>query len=195
MTSIYDSIDLAHFLVVTYEDHRDRQRLRAECSCGWAGDWRDDGAMAEADGDDHREVAVGPGDGLDRVMGELLDLQDDLARAVMWLAEHWSADLPAPHGGGSGPDSARVDLAAYCATAELLDMAAGVLGVSLVDDPAPDAGGNRFRRATRPFGRVRLTVYRALAAACDECGAEITGDVCPECRQRSDARPVTLGAA
>ena len=195
MTSIYDSIDLAHFLVVTYEDHRDGQRLRAECSCGWSGDWRDDGAMAEADGDDHREVAVGPGDGLDRLMGELLDLQDDLARAVMWLAEHWSADLPAPHGRGVGPDSARVDLSAYCATAELLDRAAGVLGVPLVDDPAPDARGNRYRRATRPFGRVRLTVYSALAAACDECGAEVTGDVCPECRQRSDARPVTLGAA
>ena len=101
MTSIYDSIDLAHFLVVTYEDHRDGQRLRAECSCGWSGDWRDDGAMAEADGDDHREVAVGPGDGLDRLMGELLDLQDDLARAVMWLAEHWSADLPARTPGAS----------------------------------------------------------------------------------------------
>ena len=54
-------------------------------------------------------------------------------------------------------------------TAELLDRAAGVLGVPLVDDPAPDARGNRYRRATRPFGRVRLTCT-ALAAACDECG-------------------------
>ena len=34
MTSMYDSIDLAHFLVVTYEDHRGVRRLRAECSCG-----------------------------------------------------------------------------------------------------------------------------------------------------------------
>jgi hypothetical protein len=151
--------------------------------------------MAEAGGDDHREVVVGPGDGLDRPMGELLDLQDDLARAVIWLAEHWSADLPAPHGRGVGSDSARVDLSAHCVKAELLDRAAEVLGVPLVDDPAPDAQGNRYRRATRPFGRVRLTVYSSLTAACDECGTEITGDVCPECRQRPGARPVTLGAA
>ncbi len=29
-------------------------------------------------------------------MSGLLDLQDDLADAVMWLAENWSADLPVP---------------------------------------------------------------------------------------------------
>jgi hypothetical protein len=48
---------------------------RAECGCGWASSWCDDPADAEAAGVDHREVAVGPGDRLDRVMSELLDLQ------------------------------------------------------------------------------------------------------------------------
>ena len=35
---------------------------------------------------------------LDAAMSELLDLQDDLADVVVWLAENWSADLPVPHG-------------------------------------------------------------------------------------------------
>ena len=50
---------------------------------------------------------MGPGDGLDRLMSELLDLQDDLARAVMWLAEHWSADLPAPARAGASATTRR----------------------------------------------------------------------------------------
>ena len=75
------------------------------------------GAGVGHDTVDHGGRAVGDAE---HGTGELLDLQDDLARAVMWLAEHWSADLPAPHGRGVGHDTARVDLAAYCATAELL---------------------------------------------------------------------------
>ena len=65
---------------------------------------------------------------------------------------------------GVGTDQARVDLAAYCLDPDLLDRAAATLAVPVVDDPAPDARGCRYRRASRSFGRVRLEVYRQLDA-------------------------------
>jgi hypothetical protein len=203
MASIHDRFEVAHLVVVVYDEDgraeagwdRGAERDRAECSCGWSGDWHHDGALAEADGDDHREIVIGPSDGLDRLMGELLDLQDDLARAVIWLAEHWSADLPVPRCRGLGSENARVELSAYCLTAGELARAADVLGVPLVDDPAPDSRGMRYRRALRRFGRVQLRVFRELAATCDECGAEVTGEVCSTCRLRADARPLTMDVA
>jgi hypothetical protein len=195
MTRVHETIELTHLLVVTYEDDPAGPRFRAECSCGWSGDWHDDHALAEADGDDHRGVVVGPADGLDRLMGELLDLQDDLAQAVMWLAENWSADLPTPHAYGNGAEPINVTLLAYCGSADELTRAAAVLGMPLVDDPAPNTQGVRYRRAVRRFGSVELHVYRALAPVCGECGTELTGDRCPTCGERADARAVTLGAA
>jgi hypothetical protein len=203
MASIHDRIEVAHLVVVLYDEDsnveagwdRSAERYRAECSCGWSGDWHHEGPLAEADADDHREILIGPADGLDGLMSELLDLQDDLARAVMWLAEHWSADLPVPGARAFGADRARIELSAYCGTAGELTRAADVLGALLVDDPAPDSRGNRYRRATRPFGRVQLRVFRELTATCEECGAEMTGEACPTCGQRADARPVTTGAA
>jgi hypothetical protein len=186
--------DEASYAEASYDRHA--QRWRAECSCGWTGDWHDDAALADADGDGHREVAVGPGDGLDRLMGELLDLQDDLARVVIWLAEHWSADLPVPDAYGTGVGRVEVRMNAYCHSAELLSRAASLLGVPLVDDPATNSQGVRYRRAVRRFGRVSLQAYRALAPICDECGTVLAdGEQCPVCGERRDARPVTLGAA
>src|SRR5215204_2431528 len=119
----HNLIDLAHLVDVVYDEaamaeadwDRSAERWRAECSCGWAGDWIDDAALADADGEDHREVAVGPGDGVDVVMGELLDLQEDLVRVVIWPAEHWSADLPVPRARGINRNEvAGVELAVYC---------------------------------------------------------------------------------
>jgi hypothetical protein len=203
VTSIYDTIDVAHLVVVVYEEDsvaesgwdRTAERYRAECSCGWAGDWHQDGALAEADGDDHREVVIGPGDKLDRLMGELLDLEDDLAQLVMWLAEYWSADLPVPHSRGVGSDVANVELWAYCVTDEDLTRAAAVLGVSLADNPAPDTRGNRYRRAERRFGRVRLMVFRRIAVRCEECDTELAGTACPTCGEHPDAGSISRGAA
>jgi len=161
MTDMHELM-VSHLVVVTYENHGPTIVFRAECSCGWSGDGHDDNALAELDADDHRTVAVDPGDDLDGAISGLLDLQDDLAQAVMWLAEHWSADLPAPVSWGTGTDPARVDLAAYCLDPDLLARAAIVLGAPVVDDAAPDTRGCRYQRASRRFGRVQLEVYRAL---------------------------------
>src|ERR671919_568607 len=100
----HNPIELAHLVEVVY--HEDgwaesgwdptAERWRAECSCGWTGDWHDDAVLAGADGEDHRGVVVGRGDALDGLISELFDLQDHLARAVMGLADQWSADLPVP---------------------------------------------------------------------------------------------------
>jgi hypothetical protein len=186
--------DEAAFAEATYDRHA--ERWRAECSCGWTGDWHDDAAVAESEGEDHREIAAGPGDGVDRLMGQLLDLQDDLARVVMWLAEHWAADLPVPYSCGRGTieDGARAHVSAYCVSPVDLERAAALLEVPLVDDPVPDAGGYQYRRATRHFGRATVEVYRTLTPSCDECGTTLAGEHCPICGDRRDARRVTLGA-
>jgi hypothetical protein len=197
-------IEPAHVVEVVY--HEDgwvesawdptAERWRAECACGWAGDWRDDPVLAEADGEDHREVAVGPDDALDRLVSELLDLQDDLARAVMWLAEHWSADLPVPYWRGDNRgDQAGVEVAVYCRDAEALERVARLLRVPLIDDETADSRGNRYRRAVRDFGKVHIGAFRWLPPGCTVCGAEVEGDTCATCGQRVDARAVTMEVA
>ena len=54
-------------------------------------------------GCDHPHEAVGPPDAMDAAMSAMLDLQDDLAGVVMWLAENWSTDLPSPYLHGARP--------------------------------------------------------------------------------------------
>jgi hypothetical protein len=91
MTTVLVPIDLAHLVqVVAHEE----SGLRAECRCGWASRWYDDYPEADAMARRHREVAIGPPTGLEAVLGGLLDLQDDIADAVAWLAEYWTSDLP-----------------------------------------------------------------------------------------------------
>jgi hypothetical protein len=184
-----DDLTVAHLVVVT-NDTSPGGLFRAECSCGWSGDRHDDAALAELDGDDHRIVAVSPADEMDRAISGLLDLQDDLAAAVMWLAENWSADLPAPTDlGTDGP--AEVLLLACCASADELARAADLLGVELVDDPGPDSSGARYRRGRRTFGgRVTLQAYRLLDQTCGECGTAHTAWSCPRCGQRPGVRNV-----
>ena len=163
------TIDLTHPTQVVTDDRPYGLGHRAECGCGWVSDWCTNQADAEAAGVDHREVAVGPGDGLDAVMGDLLDLQDDLAAMVVWLAENWSADLPAPvvygrDGGGSGDPRppTRVELSAYCFEPADLSRIAHLLGVPPTDDDQPNCYGSRYRRVRRDFGRVSLRAYTSI---------------------------------
>jgi hypothetical protein len=162
------TIDLTHPVRVVTDQRTYGLGHRAECGCGWASAWTDDPADAEAAGLDHREVAVGPGDRLDRVMSELLDLQHDLAAMVVWLAENWSADLPAPviygRDGGSGVprDPVRVELSAYCVEPADVTRIAHLLGVLPVDDEQPNCYGSRYRRVRRGFGRVSLRAFTAI---------------------------------
>jgi hypothetical protein len=163
MATTSPTIELVHLVEVeSFSPYDDC--YAAVCSCGWVGDTEREAAWAEADAVDHREVAVGPGDALDAVMSDLLDIQDDLARVVVWLAEHWSADLPAPtvYGCGGGPKAAWVELSVYCLSPDGLDRVADLLGASPVDDPAPNTKGARYQRVTRRFGRVTVTAFTAL---------------------------------
>ena len=90
------TIDLTHPTQVVSDRQVAGLGHRAECGCGWASDWTDNPADAETAGVDHREVAAGPGDGLDVVMSELLDLQDGLAVAAsMTMLVRRRAGLPA----------------------------------------------------------------------------------------------------
>jgi hypothetical protein len=166
-TTTTSTIDLAHLVHMVTDHHDDGLGHRAECSCGWASEWTDDPATAETAGVDHREVAAGAGDGLDAVMGELLDIQDDLAGMVVWLAENWSADLPVPtvYGFGGGTSSAHVELSAYCVDARDLVRIAHLLGAVPDDEDEPNPHtGSHYRRASRRFGRVTLEAFTTLAA-------------------------------
>ncbi|HEX6235990.1 MAG TPA: hypothetical protein VFZ68_02285 [Acidimicrobiales bacterium] len=161
-TTTTTTIDLTHPVRVLHDDRLYSLGHRAECGCGWTGTWRDYPADAEADAHDHREVAVGPGDGLDGAMSELLDIQDDLASVVVWLAENWSADLPVPkvHTMASGGSiAARIELWVCCSDLGDLVPLAQVLGVPLVDDDTADSCGTRYRRAVRRFGRVSVQAF------------------------------------
>jgi hypothetical protein len=157
--------DLAH-LVVLHRD--DRDGYQPVCSCGWHGTWNDYLTAAEVGGE-HRDGAVGPPDDLDRAMTELLDLQDDLAEAVVWLAENWSAELPALYvhttthyaDDDDREGKAGMRLLVPCDKDEF-GRAAFRLGAPVIDDPANDDGHTRYRRATRAIGRVHIQAYTGM---------------------------------
>jgi hypothetical protein len=131
------------------------------CACGWASDWLEDDVAAVVAGVDHPEIAVGPPDRLDQLMGQLLDLQDDVSEVVVWLAENWSADLPAPAIGGSCRGLSRpLDLTIECRSGDELARVAAVLGSELSGDPVYDVEGEIYRCARRRFGRVMLAAWR-----------------------------------
>ena len=166
MTTITTTTTLvpAHRVAVTSDGYE----YRAECSCGWASDWHATPEAADTAGAEHTDRAVGPPDGIDRAMTELLDLQDDLAAAVVWLAENWSADLPAPYvvstthydDGDDAGGKAGVRLLVPCDNdKDGLGGAAARLGAAVVDDPANDEGRDRYRRATLVIGRVHIQAY------------------------------------
>jgi hypothetical protein len=175
------------------EIETDCVEYRAACSCGWTGEWRPDDLAATDDAEDHREVVTdrldGPPVGFDRFMSGLLDLQDDLAAAAMWLAEHWSADLPVPGWYTSGREAGAGPaflVLAYCVPDDLA-RAAELLGAEVVEDPCPDVNGNRYRRAQRAFGRVLIEGYTSAQTECRGCWQRFDGEACPNCGQRADA--------
>jgi hypothetical protein len=137
----------------------------AECSCGWASDWQPTPDAADGAGAEHRDGAIGPPDAMDRLMSALLDIQDDLAATVMWLAENWSAHLPSlgwfSNGSDRDPGRPALSVLGACDPGELA-AAAAVLGGPLVDDPPNDRGAVRYRRAARNIGWVRIEVVSRL---------------------------------
>jgi hypothetical protein len=137
----------------------------AECACGWASDWQPTPDAADTAGAEHCEAAIGPPDEMDRLMSALLDLQDDLAATVVWLAENWSAHLPSlgwyANGSEHEPGRPALRVLGACDPDELA-AAAAVLGSALTDDPPTDSGAARYRRATRDIGRVRIEVFTRL---------------------------------
>jgi hypothetical protein len=104
---------------------------------------------------------VRPGDALDGLLGELLDLQHDLADTVVWLAETWPADLRAPgltHQVTAGPRYGH-RLWVYLDTVAELRRAAATLGVPLRVDAPTGGQGDRWVRAVRSFGRVEVEAF------------------------------------
>ena len=169
-----DRFSLTHAVDVFYDEASRAEaafdpsahRWRAECCCGWVSEWHNEPGFADHDGDEHRDSQAGPGDGLDAVMGDLLDLQDSLAEVVVWLAENWSADLPVPivyaSDGGIGFDPARVKVAVCCLDPAELTRIGHLLGVPPVDDEHPNSQRKRYRNVCRDFGRVTLHAFHRL---------------------------------
>jgi hypothetical protein len=147
------TIELAHPVVVVTDD---QGHYRSECGCGWTSAWYlDDDMAAEAAGVDHIEIAVGPPDALDRLMGELLDLQDDLAQLVIWLADNWTAALPAPYWTGYGSATLKVQ----CSGMDQLHQVAELLGEPVTHRPSYDQEDRRYWCSRRTFGRVTLDAW------------------------------------
>jgi hypothetical protein len=168
MTTVVSSIEFDHLVQVVR--HR-ALGYRAECWCGWSSFWCEEHLTTDEAGVDHREVTAGPATALDATLSGLLDLQDDLADTVIWLAENWSSELPVPHAYArridrdDGEPDAGVRLLVYCATAEQLVELAALLGSPMVADPEPDTEGRCYERATRDFGRVQIEAYAELGEA------------------------------
>jgi hypothetical protein len=137
----------------------------ATCSCGWTGELHGEAVWAEIDALAHHEGVASPPDGLDRAMSDLLDLQDDLAEVVVWLAENWSADLPVPtvrgcnHYDDNHNATAGVRVSAYTSDTTEVARSAARLGVPVITDAGPNSLGRRYHRAIRTFGRVQVEVY------------------------------------
>src|SRR4029453_18684261 len=93
MTTVVSPLEFDHLVQVVR--HR-ALGYRAECWCGWASAWCEEYLTADEAGVDHRGGTATPGTALGGTLSRLLDLQDDLADTVIWLAENWSAELPVP---------------------------------------------------------------------------------------------------
>ena len=166
MTTVVSPLEFDHLVQVVR--HR-ALGYRAECWCGWSSAWCEEYVTADEAGVDHREVTVTPATGFDAALSGLLDLQDDLADTVIWLAENWSAELPVPLERArcidrdDGEAVAGLGLLVYCDTAEQLVELAELLGSPVVADPDPDSEAQRYQRVTRDFGRVQIEAYTELA--------------------------------
>jgi hypothetical protein len=132
---------------------------RAECVCGWCSAWVDQVDPAEAASSQHRGETLRPRHDLGSTMCDLLDLQDDLADAVFWLADNWPRDLPAPCAYDGGRDAALI-LLVRCPTARDLSRAAAVLA-SRVEAATGSGRLDAGRQAVKHIGRVRIVAYAA----------------------------------
>jgi hypothetical protein len=150
-------VELTHAVQVVTDEH---DTYRAECSCEWTGEWQSDELTAELDATEHVEVAVGPADPLDRLMSGLLDLQEDLAAAVIWLADNWCSSLPMPK--PWAPDHRKYDtvtLSVQCWDLKQLARVARVLGEPATRNADKDFGCGDFWHAVRSFGRVSIEAW------------------------------------
>jgi hypothetical protein len=104
--------------------------FRAECWCGWAGEWTADHSAADDQIAEHRAATLGT-DRLAMTLCELMDVQDDIADALTWLAENWASELPAPRvrvrRDGRGRPMPGVALAVECESADDADWIAMLL--------------------------------------------------------------------
>jgi hypothetical protein len=151
-----------HVVVVSGGDE-----YRSECSCGWVSGWQFTPEDADDEGTWHRDDAARAEDAMDSLMSDLLDLQDDLAAVVVWLAENWATGLPCLEwdacGGGQDRDRPIVRVLGYASPAALT-AAALVLDATPTDDPPDEAGQARYRRVRRDFGRARVEVLTEVAS-------------------------------
>jgi hypothetical protein len=166
MTTVLSPIEFGHLVQVVHHKACD---YRAECWCGWASAWCADYATADLAASDHREVAAGPANNLDATLGGLLDLQDDLADAVIWLAENWSSDLPVPrpYAGGRQLENGQcvpcLGLLVECAMTRDLAKLAELLAAPIVLDAQVDRDGACYQRAPRHFGRVHIEAFAEVS--------------------------------
>jgi hypothetical protein len=132
---------------------------RAECVCGWASPWSDDHDAAHASASEHRGGNAGPPDDCAAAICGLLDLQDDLADTVFWLAAYWAPDLPAPTPLADDPpqpigeDRAGLVLQVRCSTSTELALVARTLGARVT---TATGSGTERQRAVKSIGRVRI---------------------------------------
>jgi hypothetical protein len=150
-----------HLVEVHNEGSAGLSPYSAVCSCGWLGDSHEEPVWAQIEGLTHREDVDDP-DVMDRLMSDLLDIQENLAAAVVWLAENWAAHLPELEWHG-GRGSARrggpaVELVAYCRPEDWAE-AVEVLDGPVTEDLVPDDGLQRYQRVRREWGRVRLELF------------------------------------
>lgn len=111
---------------------------------------------------------------VDALVCGLLDVADDITAAIVWLAEHWSADLPAPQWSTLMVDQATpirrpvLRLRVYCSPDEL-DTVAALADARPVTDAEPDRLGAlvapllgrppRRRTCRRAFGTGRVELF------------------------------------
>lgn len=102
---------------------------------------------------------AGPADHVDELLSTLLDLSDDICRAVTWLAEHWSLDLPRlAWTAGSEHLGHVVRLVAACRDRAQLDHVAELLDTTIDVEVHTE---RRWIHARRPFGLVMVDVFHS----------------------------------
>ncbi len=156
------AIELAHHAQV-FRDAQGIGGFWAECVCGWQSDPQPDDVAAGAAAWDHYEVAVGPTDPTDVAINALLDLQDDVAGLVVWLADNWHAGMPAAQTREHthhGDDPFLLEVTVQCDHLGELTAVAGTLGEPVLRDESFDCEDcGAYWYAGRCFGRVRLEAW------------------------------------